>query len=102
MEWEDMAVIILGSLSSLLAFCISEERFFPYLHFRSSSVASDWFYGHSQRFRSNAELLERDLCMDNMALGSTQPLTEMRADCLENVRASTSHNPMGLHGLLQG
>jgi hypothetical protein len=22
--------------------------------------------------------------------------------CLENVEASTSHNPMGLHGLLQG
>jgi hypothetical protein len=60
-----------------------------------------------------------------MALGSTQPLTEMstrnipggkgwlarKADnltviceliCLENVGASTSHNPMGLHGLLQG
>jgi hypothetical protein len=50
-----------------------------------------------------------------MALGSTQPLTEMstrnlpggkgrpalKADCLENVRASTSHNPMGLHGLLK-
>jgi hypothetical protein len=25
-----------------------------------------------------------------------------RTDCLENVGASTSHNPMGLHGLLQG
>jgi hypothetical protein len=58
-----------------------------------------------------------------MALGSTQPLTEMstrnfpggkgrpalKADnltalceCLENVGASTSHSPMGLHGLLQG
>jgi hypothetical protein len=60
-----------------------------------------------------------------MVLGSTQPLTEMstrnlrggklrpkrkadnlaaifRADCLENVGASTSHNPMGLHGMLQG
>jgi hypothetical protein len=24
------------------------------------------------------------------------------ADCLENVEALTSHNPMGLHGLLQG
>jgi hypothetical protein len=24
------------------------------------------------------------------------------ADCLENVGASTSHSPMGLHGLLQG
>jgi hypothetical protein len=23
-------------------------------------------------------------------------------DCLENVEASTSHSPMGLHGLLQG
>jgi hypothetical protein len=57
-----------------------------------------------------------------MALVSTQPLTEMStknlpggkrrparkadltaiwADCLENVGASMSHNPMGLHGLLQ-
>jgi hypothetical protein len=60
-----------------------------------------------------------------MALGSTQHLTEMstrnlpagkgqpadKADnhtvicepiVLENVGASTYHNPMGLHGLLQG
>jgi hypothetical protein len=60
-----------------------------------------------------------------MALGSTQPLAEMRTRNLpggkgrpvcktitlspsvsqlstENVGASTSHNPMGLHGLLQG
>jgi hypothetical protein len=59
-----------------------------------------------------------------MALGSTHPLTEMstrelsqrngrleriaeltanlRADCLESVGASTSHNPVVLHGLLQG
>jgi hypothetical protein len=58
-----------------------------------------------------------------MALGSTQPLTEMsignipggkerparEADNLtaicepiDNVGASTSHNPMGLHGLLHG
>jgi hypothetical protein len=61
-----------------------------------------------------------------MALGSIQPLTEMstrnlpgckgwltrKADNLtaiceptvyrENVGASTSHNPMGLHSLLQG
>jgi hypothetical protein len=59
-----------------------------------------------------------------MSLGSTQPLTEMSiwnlpgnkggrrvrlttspcllwVDCLENVVATTSHNPMGLHGLLQ-
>jgi hypothetical protein len=56
-----------------------------------------------------------------MALRSTRPLTEMStrmllgvkggrrvrltsphlwADCLENVGASTSHNPTGLHGLL--
>jgi hypothetical protein len=58
-----------------------------------------------------------------MALGSTQPLTEMstrnlpggkgwaarkadnltailRSDCLENVGASTSHNPMGLLSLI--
>jgi hypothetical protein len=60
-----------------------------------------------------------------MALGSTQPLIEMssrnlsggkerparkadnlhchlQADCLENVGASTSHKPIGLHGLLHG
>jgi hypothetical protein len=60
-----------------------------------------------------------------MALGSTQPITELstrnlpgskgwparKADnptaiceptCLENVGASISHNPMGLHDLLQG
>jgi hypothetical protein len=61
-----------------------------------------------------------------MALWSTLPLTEMSTrnvlgskgrpaprgdnftaiceptDCLENAGASTSHNPMGLHGLLQG
>jgi hypothetical protein len=58
-----------------------------------------------------------------MALGSTQPPTEIcttnhpagkgrparkadltpiwNADYLENVGASTSHNPMGLHGLSQ-
>jgi hypothetical protein len=65
-------------------------------------------------------------CSHTMALGSTQPLTEMSirnlpggkgllactyswqpyrhlwADYLENVGASTSHNPMGLHGLSQG
>jgi hypothetical protein len=59
-----------------------------------------------------------------MALGSNEPLTEMstrnlpggkgrparkadnfaisRADCLENVGASMSPNPMDLHSLLQG
>jgi hypothetical protein len=61
-----------------------------------------------------------------MALGSTQPLTEMSSRNIpgevkggrlvrlttlppfvtrlsrENVEVSTSHNPMGLHGLLQG
>jgi hypothetical protein len=50
-----------------------------------------------------------------MALGSTQPLTEMStwklldnltaqlwADCQENVGTSTSQNPMDIHGLLQG
>jgi hypothetical protein len=58
-----------------------------------------------------------------MALVSTQPLTEISTtnilgvkdadawdwqpqrhlwtDCLENVGASTSHNPMGLHDLLE-
>jgi hypothetical protein len=28
--------------------------------------------------------------------------THLWTDCLENVRSSTSHNPMDLHGLLQG
>jgi hypothetical protein len=55
-----------------------------------------------------------------MALGSTQPLgifverkeqparkawqpyRHLWADCLDNVGSSTSHNPMGLHSLLQG
>jgi hypothetical protein len=60
-----------------------------------------------------------------LALGFAQPLTEMStrkssgskarpvrkggklnnhlwADCLDNVESSTSHNPIGLHGLLQG
>jgi hypothetical protein len=53
-----------------------------------------------------------------MALRFTQPLTEMStrnlpgegwqpnlhlwADCLDNVESSTSHNLIGLHGLLQG
>jgi hypothetical protein len=59
-----------------------------------------------------------------MALGLTEPLTEMSTrnipgvkgqparkaenlpaiwtDCLENVGASMSHSAMGLHGLLQG
>jgi hypothetical protein len=31
-----------------------------------------------------------------------QPHRHLWANCLENVTASTSHNPMGLHGLLQG
>jgi hypothetical protein len=26
----------------------------------------------------------------------------LRADCLDNVRSLTSHNPIGLQGLLQG
>jgi hypothetical protein len=53
-----------------------------------------------------------------VALGSTQPLTQMSTrnlhglkgqsmhmpdiDCPENVGASNSHNPTGLHGLLKG
>jgi hypothetical protein len=42
------------------------------------------------------------------ALGSTQPLTEMstrslsRGKMRQACKASTSHNPMGLHGLSQG
>jgi hypothetical protein len=43
-----------------------------------------------------------------MALGLTQPPTEMTAKsgsefwCLENVGSSTSHNSVGPHGHLQG
>jgi hypothetical protein len=68
----------------------------------------------------------RNLSSSIMALGPTQPLTEMSTSNLpegvkggrrvrltilppsvsrlsrENVEASTSHNPMGLHGLLEG
>jgi hypothetical protein len=33
---------------------------------------------------------------------SRQPHHHLRADCLENVRSSTSHNPIDLHSLLQG
>jgi hypothetical protein len=32
----------------------------------------------------------------------TTPYRHLWADCLENVGASTSHNSMGLHGLLHG
>jgi hypothetical protein len=31
-----------------------------------------------------------------------QPHSHLWAKCLENVGALTSHNPMSLHGLLQG
>jgi hypothetical protein len=34
--------------------------------------------------------------------GKGQPHRNLWSDCLENVWASTSHNPMGFHGLLQG
>jgi hypothetical protein len=32
----------------------------------------------------------------------SSPHYHLRANCLENVEASTSHNPMSLHSLLQG
>jgi hypothetical protein len=40
----------------------------------------------------------------NLAGGKGRPAREadLGAECLENVGASTSHNPMGLHSLLQG
>jgi hypothetical protein len=31
-----------------------------------------------------------------------QPYCHLRADCLDNVGTLTSHNPVGLYGLLQG
>jgi hypothetical protein len=34
--------------------------------------------------------------------GSTWPHRHLWADCLENVGSSTSHSPIGLHGLLKG
>jgi hypothetical protein len=43
------------------------------------------------RFRMNFNRLQK-----------TPPHCRLWADCLENVEASTSHTPMGLHGLLQG
>jgi hypothetical protein len=33
---------------------------------------------------------------------SWQPYRHLWADCLDNVESLTSHNPIGLHGLLQG
>jgi hypothetical protein len=67
------------------------------------------------------------LVLPAIALGLTGPLTEMKSrkisrgggearlalqadnltvncqhSCLQNVEASTSHNPIGLHGLLRG
>jgi hypothetical protein len=39
----------------------------------------------------------------NISGGKGQPTCKadnLTADCLENVGASTSHNPMGLHSLL--
>jgi hypothetical protein len=53
-----------------------------------------------------------DQWMFSIYLILTQPLTEINtrnrkkflrstADCLDNVESLTSHNPMGLHGLLQ-
>jgi hypothetical protein len=98
--------------------------------FASSSVSSFWYTWGTmlQEVRSRVRFQMRSLeffSLPNtssraMALGSTQPVTEMStrnlpgggskvrparhlwADCLENVGASTSHNPVGLHGLLQG
>jgi hypothetical protein len=32
----------------------------------------------------------------------SRPHCHLWADCLEHVRSSTSHNPVGLHRLLQG
>jgi hypothetical protein len=38
-----------------------------------------------------------------MFLGSiVQPVHHLWGDCVDNVRSSTSHNPIGLHGLLRG
>jgi hypothetical protein len=75
--------------------------------------------------RSLHFLIESNPSSRTMTLWLTQPLTELyirnlpgskgrptrkpdnptamcRADFLENVEASASHNPMDLHGLLQG
>jgi hypothetical protein len=78
----------------------------------------------AERSRVRIPMRSLDFSSRTMALGSTQPLTEIStrnfsggkglqvreagnphrhlwADSLENVGASTSHNPVGLHGLLQ-
>jgi hypothetical protein len=44
----------------------------------------------------------RNLWTRHAVVTRDPPNMDLWADCLENVGTSTSHNPMGLHGLLQG
>jgi hypothetical protein len=66
--------------------------------------AALWARGPLRLFNRN-EYLESSL---GPPRGKERPahkaenLTAIWADYLENVEASTSHNPMGLHGLLKG
>jgi hypothetical protein len=50
-----------------------------------------------------------EMCTRNLLPGKERPVRKADnltaicwADCLGNVGASTSHNPMGFYGLLQG
>jgi hypothetical protein len=40
--------------------------------------------------------------MSRIVIVGWQPYRHLWADCLDNVGSLTSHNPIGLHGLLQG
>jgi hypothetical protein len=87
---------------------------FNYFHYAASRKFDGLIPDEVIRFFS---LLNHSSC--NMALGSTYPLREISTrnllggkgrlaphrhlwtNCLESVGASTSHKPMGLHGLLR-
>jgi hypothetical protein len=73
----------------------------------SDSDTSDWakYVGNIFRYPSASNRNEHQESSWGVKGGRRVRLTTYRhlwADCLENVGASTPHNPMGLHGLLQG
>jgi hypothetical protein len=52
--------------------------------------------------RHNPEDHSMDLTYSSFQSKFDLTYRNLLADCLEHVGASTSHNPMGFHGLLQG